>query len=216
MTYTARAALSKAAKTKTTAGICIVGTISLAGLVLGIINIFQKNALFSVIYLLACVIGLAFVVIKINTVVPTFVATSKHTLWMQNWKNGVFSFNVRFKPAFLCDFIPDKTKVDKVDFSKITKVMLGTKNFLTRNLQNERFSREMQALAACNPRCGRLLKRLDLLYIETIDGACYYMSVTDFDPAELVQVLAAIEAGCPNVQIKCNSREIRKRMTQSQ
>ena len=195
--------------------ICIIGSVALIGLILGIASFVQGNILFGVIYLLACLFGIAYVIIQINTIMPTYLAVSGRQVVMQNWENGIFSFNPAFRPAFLCDFVPDKTDVRQADVSKITKLLIGTTSFLCRNLPNTQFEEDMHALAEINSRCARLLKRLDLIYIETIDGDCYYMSIDRFDPAEVVRVLTEIQKYAPQLQIRCNSRDIRRRMNQS-
>lgn len=215
MEFTAKACLSKPVKTKSMVKICIVGTIALIGLVLGIINFIQGRGLFGAIYLLACLLGIAYVIIQINTIMPTYLAVKDRRVIMQNWENGVFPFNVAFRPAFFCDFVPDKTKIIQADISKITRLLIGTKSFLIRNLPNTQFAEDMDELTETNPRCARLLKRLDLLYIETIDGNSYYMSIDRFDPADVVRVLTQIQKYAPQLQIRCNSRDIRQRMNQS-
>lgn len=215
MEFTAKATLSRPEKTKSMVKICIIGTIALLGLVLGIISFVQGKALFGAVYLLACLLGLAYVIIQINTIMPTYFAIRGRQVVMQNWENGIFSFNIAFRPAFFCDFVPDKTKISQIDVSKLTKLLIGTKSFLIRNLPNTQFAEDMEELAQINPRCARLLKRLDLVYLETIDGDSYYMSIDRFDPADVVRVLTEIQSYVPQLQIRCNSRDIRRRMNQS-
>lgn len=215
MEFTAKASLDNTVKTKNIIYICIVGCVALLGLILAVSALVHGKILFGIIYFLACLLGLSYVIIQINTILPTYVATDGDKLIMQNWENGIFSYNVAFRPAFLCDFVPDKTKISQVEISKITKLLIGTKSYLARNLTNMKFTADMEHLEKINPRCARLLKKMDLLYLETIDGESLYMSVDQFDAAELVQVLTAVQAAAPGLQIRCNSRELRQRMTES-
>ncbi len=216
MEFAAKACLAKPVKTKSMVKICIIGTIALAGLVLGIVSFVQANILFGAVYLLAFLLGIAYVVIQVNTIMPTFLAVRGRQVVMQNWRNGIFSFDPEFRPGFLCDFIPDKTEIRQIDISRLTKLLIGTNSFLRRNLPNTQFAADMETLAQANPRCARLLRRLDLIYMETIDGDCFYMSIDRFDPAEVVRVLTEIQRCAPQLQIRCNSRDIRRRMNQSQ
>ena len=216
MDYKAKAALTGSVKTKGIIQICIVGCVALLGLVLGVVALVGGRILFGIIYFLACIIGLCYVVIRINTILPTYLAvTADNKLEIQNWENGIFSFNVAFRPSFFCDFVPDRTKISQVELSKITKLFIGTKSYLLRNLTNPRLARDLANLEKINPRCARLLKKMDLFYLETIDGECLYLSVEQFDPAKLVQVLNTIQEIVPDLQIHCSSRELHKRLTQS-
>lgn len=215
MEFTAKASLNNTVKTKNIIYICIVGCVALLGLVLAVSALVHGKILFSIIYFLACLLGISYVIIQINTILPTYVATAGDKLIIQNWENGIFSYNVAFRPTFLCDFVPDKTKISQVEISKITKLLIGTKSYLARNVTNMKFTADMEHLEKINPRCARLLKKMDLLYLETIDGEYLYMSLNQFDATELVQVLTAVQAAAPGLQIRCNNRELRQRMTES-
>ena len=151
MEFTAKACLSRPVKTKSMVKICIVGSIALIGLILGIISLIQGKMLFGAIYLLAFLLGIAYVIIQINTIMPTYLAVKDRRVVMQNWKNGIFSFNPAFRPAFFCDFVPDKTNISQADISKITKLLIGTKSFLIRNLPNTQFAEDMDELTEMNP-----------------------------------------------------------------
>lgn len=212
MDYTQKASLSKYQRTKSMLTICIVGTVSLVGLVLGVLAFIKVDILFGILYLLAFLFGMSYVVIRINAVVPSFLAIDGNLLVLQNWENGIFPFNIAFKPAFFCDFVPAKTKLYHIDIAKITKLMIGTKSFLARNLSNPRFAEDMHAMIEINPRCEKLLQKLDILYIETIDQAVYYMSVDQFDSSDLAGVLRELGQYTPDLAIRCSNPDIRRRL----
>lgn len=203
MEYLSRVSLDKKVYREYMFKIAAVGTISIAGLVLGIYSAAIKNYLFAVWYFIAFVLGLSYTVMRINTVFPTYIATDGEKLFMTVWQNGVLPYRVPEKPGFLSDFIPERVKTEEIAVIDIDSIFIGSRKFLQRSLAEEEYPHILKQLD--NDRhYDSVLKRMDFIYVKTKDGESSFMSVTDFDIKELASLAEIIERNCAGVQIHTN------------
>lgn len=205
MEYTHKATINQRTRNSNMIAVCIIGSISLLGLVMAIYSIFKMKLLFTLIYLIAVMFGFSYVVIRINTVLATYCASDENYIYMRNWDNGLFPF--RTDKGFLGEFLPAGTNVKKIDASAITKIYLGTRNYLLKLTTQGSFYDEL----SCSDKSRvKLLKRMEFLYIVTRDNCECFMSVTGFDTQELISVLKPIVDGNERIDFKCNDRIISK------
>lgn len=183
--------------------ISLVGSVSLLGLVLGIYSLVINNILFALWYALAFVLGLSYVIIRINACFPTFIATDGEKVVLSKWKNGIMPYTLPEKPTFISDFIPEKVNTSEIAMEDIDAVIIGSRRFLKKNLAEEEYP-EILARLDLNKHFDNVLKRMDFLFVRTKEGENCFMSVTDFDLFGIRDFLDIVEKSCPGVQILIN------------
>lgn len=202
MEYTHKASIKKNIKNKQMILICIIASISMLGIVMAIYSLVKMKFLFTLIYIVAAVFGFLYAVMKINTIVPPYIAYSSGYLYMQTWK-GLFPFKT--DKGFVGEFLPAKTELKKVDISQINKIYLGTRNYLLKLAENSEFA---DSLSEANKKYGNIVKKMEFIYIKTMDNNEIYMSVTEFDNEELTDILKPIVDENERIDFKCNNRII--------
>lgn len=205
MEYNQKASLSKNIKNTNMILICIIGSISLLGVVMAIYSVFKAKFLFTLIYIFAVALGLSYVVMRINTIIPTNITRDEMHLFIQNWENGLFPY--RCDKGFWGEFIPAKTVITRVNISAISKIYLGTRNYLLKLLTEGNLHK---ILTADDKKYLQILKKMDFLYILTKDNKELYMSVTGFDEKELAELLKPIVEENERIDFRCNNRYISK------
>ena len=204
MEYTQKASVRKKTKNRSMLLICITASISLLGLVMAVYSIVKVKLVFALIYVVAAALGLIYAVMRINTVVPPYIARKDGYLYFQTWQ-GLFPF--RTDKGFAGEYIPAKTILKKIDISKINRIYLGTRNYLVKLLESGKFADE---LAEAKKKYESIVKRMDFIYISTKDGNEVFMSVTDFDDEEIADILKPIVDANDRIDFKCNNRVISK------
>jgi len=193
--------------------ISVVGAICVVGALLGAYNIYMQKYIYAILYFAAVILGLLYVIIKINTVMPAYLGATRDTIYMQCWENGAFAYKVGFKPAFLADFIPAKVKKYEIAIQDIKSVMIGNKNYLTRNLESEDFNRRIESVSEARKTEQGAVRKMDFIAIVDKDHKVYFMPVTDMEQEDVAKVINLIHRKNPEAEIKCNLREIRQRLT---
>lgn len=183
--------------------ICIIGSISLLGLVMAVYSVVNAKFIFALIYIVAVIMGLSYVVMRINTVMPTYIAVGEKHIYIQNWDNGLFPF--RCDGGLVGEFLPAKTKIKKIDISKISKIYLGSRNYILKLIPKQEF---YLILKNTEHTYHSILKRMDYLYILTCDNKEIYMSITDYDDGELADLLKPIVEDNENIDFRSNNRVI--------
>lgn len=202
-----RASIAKKIRNMNMIYICIVGSISVLGFVMAVYSIFKLKLLFTLIYLIAVILGFSYVVMKINTIIPTYIENDKKYLYLQNWDNGLFPF--RTDNGILGEFMPSKTVIKKVDIKGITKIYYGSKNYLLKLVDGGNFR---DTIVKNQEKYNALLKKMDFLYINTKNNDEVFMSVTEFDKQELVDVIKPIIEKNEKIDFKCSDRFISKKI----
>ncbi len=205
MDFTQRASISKKVKNFNFILVCIIGSISVLGLVMAIYSLIKFQILFAVIYLIAVVLGFSYVVMKINTFMPTYVEKTDGIICIQNWVNGLFPFVP--DNGILGEFIPAKSMLKKIDISSISKIYIGSRNYLLKVVEQGDFKDTMEKY---KEKYDNIMKHMDILYIKTIDNNEVFLSVTDFDENELIDIFKPIIEENENIDFKCSNRHISK------
>lgn len=205
MDFTQRASISKRIKNFNLILICIIGSISVLGLVMTIYSFIKLQVLFAIIYLVAVVLGFSYVVMKINYIMPTYVERNGDVICIQNWVNSLFPFVP--DSGLLGEFVPAKSMLKKIDINSISKIYIGSRNYLLKVVDSGTF-REM--IEKYKEKHDALLKHMEILYIGTSDNNEVYMSVTDFDAEELISIFKPIIEENEKIDFRCTNRHINK------
>ena len=203
MEYLSKVSLNQAARRQYIVKISLVGSASLAGLILAIYSILVGSYLYACWYIAAFMLGFSYVIIRINSVFPTFLATDGERVILSVWKNGVMPYTLPEKPTLISDFIPEKVKTSEVKIEDIDTLLIGSRRYLKRNLSDEEYPEILTRLDKDKHFDG-VLKRMDFIYIRTKTGENCFMSVTGFDIYDLSEFVNNIERYCHGVQIMTN------------
>ena len=213
MEYIEKAALSQSKKRRNIVKISVVGAICAVGFILACFSVYLKSYMYAALYLVAVVLGLAYVIIKINTVMPAYIAADSDTIYLQCWDNGAFPYKINFKPAFLADFVPAKVQKKEIPISDIKSMMIGSKNYLVRNLEETDFAKQISDIAKSRHTEHGAIRKMDFVCIVDKNDNVFFMPVTDMEPNSLARVVNLVHRKNEDVQIKCNLRQIRSRLT---
>lgn len=213
MEYMQKAALSQKKRKRNIIKVSIVAAVCLAGLILAGYSIWIKSYIYAALYVIAVVLGLAYVMIKINAIVPAFIAADRDTVYLQCWENGVFPYKINFKPAFFADFIPAKVQKKEIPIKDIKSFMIGSKNYLIRNLEGTSFANQLHDIAKNRHTEFGAIRKMDFICITNREDEVYFMPSTDMEPEALAKVVNLIYRKNNSIEIKCNLREVRTRLT---
>lgn len=189
--------------------ISLVGTVTLVGLVLSLYSLFTANLLFALWYFVAFVLGLSYVVIRVNAIFPAYVAIEGDKLIMSVWQNGVVPYKLPEKPTFFSDFMPEKIKKDAISLDEIAEVYLGSKRFFERNLSEEEYPQILKRLEE-NKHFEKLIKRMDFMLVTAKDNETCFMSVTDFDIEALAVLVDELEKNCAGIKINIGIPKLKR------
>lgn len=205
MDYTQKVSISKNIKNTNMILICIMASISLLGAVMAIYSLFNQRFIFALIYIIAVVLGFSYVIMRINTVIPTYVAVNDGYIYMQNWDNGIFPFKT--ESGFIGEFLPAKTVIKRIEISSVSKIYLGSRNYLLKLIDDGEFKRNIKR---SDQKYETILKRAEFFYILTNDKKEYFMSVTDFDDEDFAKLLKPVTEANERIDFRCNNRVISK------
>jgi hypothetical protein len=203
MEYLSKVSIGEKVRRDHVIKISLVGSVCLVGLILGIYNLTIANFLFALWYVLAFLLGLSYVIIRINACFPTFIATDGEKVVLSKWKNGIMPYTLPEKPNFISDFIPEKVITSEIAMEDIDSVIIGSRRFLKKNLGEEEYP-EILARLDLYKNFDNVLKRMDFIFIRTKNGENCFMSITDFDLPGVYDFLDVIEKNCQGVQILIN------------
>ena len=192
--------------------IVIAGLLTALSLVMAIVSIARGEFLFLVAWLIAMILLGTYIIIRVNTIFVTSVSTDYVNLYMKNWDNDFLPYDYGNKIKILSEFIPAKTKTLEIPLGEIRVAMIGTKNFIKRNLDTEtEFAKNVRALENSKDFYRkRSISSMDIFYIETYDGDCCYMPVVQFDTKDLAKILHVMRRRNPEIIIKSGLRAFKR------
>ncbi len=205
MNYTQKITLSSHKKNKNMVFICILGSISVLGIVMAVYSLVHARFLFALIYFIAVILGFSYVIMKINTIMPTYLAVKDNYIYLQNWKNGFFPF--RTDKGFIGEFLPEKTNLKKININAVAKIYFGSRNYLLRLVENGEFNSKLNTY---KKKYNSLLKQMEFFYICTKDGNEIYMPVNGFDDMEMVNFIKLLLEINDKIDFKSNNRLVSK------
>ena len=205
MNFSNKVSLEKKKKIRGILAIALLCCVACAAIVLGVYSIIQKTFLFVIVYLIAFLLSAVYTVMKINTVMPTFIANDDENLYMRYWENGFFPF--RTDKGLIGEFIPEKVKNSKIMIMGISKISFGTGNYISRTLPDSEFS---EIFAEYKKKYSGILKRTDFIHLTLINGKERYMSVSDFDIEKMAEIIKEIKDVNSELEIATSNRKIRR------
>ena len=167
---------------------------------------YEKRIVFSIGYAIAVILGLMYVIIRINTVFTTFLATDGNNVYMKNWTNDFLPYNVRGSVSFIKACIPARTKMTEIPVEEIKNIYIGTKNFIRRNAPaNEVFVDSLRSLDK-DKSDRKQVRNIEIFYIEANDGNGYYMPIVKFSKKNINKLLKIIKTKNKNIEIKSGNK----------
>lgn len=168
----------------------------------------EKRLAFGIGYIASAVLGLMYVIIRINTVYATYIAADDENVYMKNWVNDFLPYNTGGGIKFVNAFIPARTKLTEVPIEDIYAVFIGTKNFIKRYARtNDDFLKSVRIFEHSKDRYEKKqVQGMDIFYIETIHGESCYMPIVKFNTKAVNKLLKTINRKNPAAEIKSGSR----------
>ena len=209
-----RARTSAGYRRKNTIIITIITLLSCFALVMVIYNLIKGSYLFSAAWFIATILAGTYVLIRVNTVYATYIMTDRVSLYMKNWSNDFLPYDYDNRIKILSEFIPAKTKIVEIPINEISAVLIGTKNFIKRNVEQDTdFVKNINRLEKTKDFYRkRTITSMDIFYVETYDRECYYMPVVNFDTNNIIKIVQTIQRRNPDLIFKSSSRAYRKLM----
>lgn len=209
--YAAKACTNKNYRRSNGIKIGILILLSVLALVMLIIDFINGKILWGIFWLIAMILALSYVVIRINAVYTTYLATDKKNLYMKNWTNDFLPYDSQHGIRIFREFIPAKTKLIEIPIDEISAVLIGTKNFIKRyGSDNDNFRHGIMPLEKSKDFYQKKsLQSMDLIYVSTYDDECYYMPISKFNPRDVGKILQYVHRANPDAELRINSREFR-------
>ncbi|MGN0106471.1 MAG: hypothetical protein ACI4A5_02085 [Hominilimicola sp.] len=209
-----RARTNAGYRRKNTVIITAITLLSCFALVMVIYNLIKGSYLFSAAWFIATILAGTYVLIRINTVYATYIMTDRVSLYMKNWSNDFLPYDYDNSIKILSEFIPAKTKIVEIPIDEISAVLIGTKNFIKRNVEQDTdFAKNIKKLEKTKDFYRkRTITSMDIFYVETYDRECYYMPVVNFDTKDVIKIVQTIQRRNPDLVFKSSSRAYRKLM----
>lgn len=188
--------------------IVIIGVLALFALCAVVYNLAKTQWLFALAWFIAFVLAGTYVIIRMNTVFATSISTDGINLYLKNWVNDFLPYDYNNKIKILSEFIPAKTKVTSIPLEEISKIFVGTKNFIKRNIETDnKFTDSIKKFEKSRDfYLKRTITSMDMFYVETYDGECYFMPMVSFDTKEVKKLIEAIKRRNADLMIKSVSR----------
>ena len=211
MEYAAKACTHKKYRRKNKIILSIMTALSVLSLIMLVFSFVTEKILFGLSWLIAFILLASYVLIRYNTVFPTYLATDKKNIYMNTWKNDFFSYDVSNKIKIIREFVPSKTKLIKIPIDKISSIVVGTKNSVKKYAEeNEDFQKKVQPFENSKDFAQKkAVNSMDLFFVTTTEGTSYFMPIENFSPRDVSRVLQFIQRLNPEINIKVNSRTFR-------
>ncbi len=200
-----KAILEKKKRNSGFATIALLGCVGVAALVLAIYSLATGGFFFALAYIVALVLSLAYTIMKINTVMPTFVSCDEEKIYMCVWENDFFPYKT--DRGFIGEFIPEKVKTEEIPMSEVKSILIGSGNFILRNAADTLFAASFKDYKA---RYASVMKRMEFMLVILKDGDERYMPVTDFNPEALAGIVKACRQVSPMLEFVTGNRQVRK------
>lgn len=206
-----RACTNSGYRRKNTIIITILSLLSCFALVMVIFNLIRGSYLFFAAWLIATVLASTYVFIRINTVYPTYLGVDRENVYMKNWKNDFLPYDYNNKVKIISEFIPAKTKLVEIPIDEIRTVLIGTKNFIKRNIDPQmEFVSNIKTLEKSRDFYKKkTVSSMDIFYVETYSRECYYMPIVKFNSKDVIKIVQMLQKKNPDLNVKSGSRDYR-------
>lgn len=204
---TIKATVNPKKRGSTTALIVLYTALALFSIFMGFFDIANGRRVFGTLFFIAAIIFIILLLIKGNTVFGTLLKIKHNALHLKSWDNGFLPYNP--DGGIFSDLKPSKTKMISVPTGDIETILIGTKDFIKRNMTNsgKRFLKALYPYEHSSKKSKRnSLNGLDIFYLETSDS-CAFMCIQDFSVKNVVSIINDIYCANPTVNIKVSNRE---------
>ena len=163
-----------------------------------------------ILYFLGFIIGMIliymYVSISFTTVFSTLLAQDRKNLILKRWENGFLPNDQSCKIPFIKEFKPAKTEISKVPIQEITSIIIGTGTFIKRHANVTQIDDEFKTLESASVTGKRLMRRIDILYLETAQDECIAMSIENYDSKAVTKIIQGVMRINPTINIYIGSR----------
>lgn len=218
MNYATKARTSSKCRRKNAVLIALGTILSVIGVIMLVYSLIKASWLFAASYFIALILLVTYIVIRINTVYVTYLATDRESIIMKNWSNDFLPYDVENKVKFLAEFIPSTTKVTEIPINEIEKVVIGTKSFIKRTMADD--TEFLERIAAFENSKDYYQKRtisaMDIFYVRVVSGESYYMPIMNFNTKMVKKLLGIMLKVKPDIEMVFAGREYRNFRMQSE
>lgn len=205
-----KAAVSKNKRKRSGIIMWIVAVLCIIALALIVYNIIMSNWWYVVSYLIGIVLGVSYILVSLNELYSTWIATDGKDFTMRCWETCFFPHQTLSNIKFVGELLPAKNVRLRIPIEEVSSIVIGTKSVIKRTVEDETF---LEAVALYeNSRYSsnhRALEKMDILHVETKDKDSVFMSVNDFDEKAVMKVMRAIENANPDIMVKLNGKKYR-------
>lgn len=196
---------------KNTVIVTAMTLLSVFSLAMMVYNLIKKEWLFCVAWFIALILAATYVLIRINSVFATYIATDRENLYMKNWSNDFLPYDYDSKLKIFSEFIPAKTKLVEIPLDEIHTVVIGTKNFVKRNTDASMpFHKSLKKIEKTKDFYRKkTLSSMDIFYVETYARECYYMPIVNFDTKDVTKIVQIMARKNIDLELKVGSRDYR-------
>ncbi len=206
-----KACTSKGYRRRNAVIVILFALISCLGLVMTVYNLVTGMFLFALACFIATILAVTYVFIRINTVFTTSVSLDRSNLYLKNWNNDFLPYDYENKIKILSEFIPAKTKVVEIPINEVHLIIIGTKNFIKRNIDpSMEFVQNVKHLEGSKDYYRkRTVSSMDILYVETYDRECYYMPIVKFESKDIKKIIQTMQRRNADLDVKASGKEYR-------
>ena len=181
-------------------------------LMLSIYSFASENFVFGFSYIIAILLGLSYIVIKVNQLFSTYIATDDENIIFRCWDNHFFPYNAWNGIPVIREFIPARSEVITIPMKEIKQIVIGTKSYIKRNANSDAFNKEVLPYEKHKySGITGMLDKANILYINTKSDESCFMSIEGFNPKETMEVLNRFTRFCDEgVDIRINSRSFKR------
>ncbi|MDD6762213.1 MAG: hypothetical protein PUD92_01000 [Clostridiales bacterium] len=160
-------------------------------------------------FAIVAVIFAALSLLKLNSVFGTYIKVRDNVLYMKSWANDFLPYDIN--GGFLSDLKPAKTKLAEIPADELSVVLVGTKDFIKRNVSEagKRFIKTLYPYEHSRSKRD-LVSSMDMFYVETIDGECSFMCIYGYDPEAVIDVIGELYDINPDLYVRVGSRAYKR------
>lgn len=205
-----KATVSREKRTYGSVLMWIIAVLCVAALALIVYNIIFQNYWYAISYFVGVILGASYILVCLNELYSTWIATDGDFLVMRCWDNCFFPYQTLYKFSLLGELLPAKNVRLRIPVGEISSIVIGTKLFIKRNTEDEAF---LDALALYEKTkfnsTQRILEKIDIIYISTVDNESVFMSINHFDSKAIGKILTVLKRQNPSIDIKANGKAYR-------
>lgn len=214
-------AIAEVEQKKRTRGMIFSGILMflcVGALLLSIYSFASENVVFGISYIIAIILGFSYIVIKVNQLFSTYIATDDENIIFRCWDNHFFPYNAWNGIPVIREFIPARSEIITIPMKEINTIIIGTKSYIKRNAENDAFNKEVLPYEKHKySSITGMLDKANILYISTKSDECCFMSIDGFNPKDTMEVLNHFTSFCDeDVDIKINSRAFKRYLKRSE